>query len=87
MHKGRFECPECRNVYYVDRGAFDSLLTCGKCGTKVGLTVTASKVSECENGLRITLTAVALLGALGSAKLINGWNVFATIIIIGGLIY
>ncbi|HHT9126204.1 MAG TPA: metallopeptidase family protein [Candidatus Brocadiia bacterium] len=86
MHKGLFECPECRQVFYVDNVSLNSLLTCEKCGTKVALIVTP-KTREVELGFRITLTAVALLGALGGAMLINGWNILATIILVGGLIY
>jgi predicted Zn-dependent protease with MMP-like domain len=61
-------------------------LSCEKCGTRVGLVVTLKK-GERELGLRITLVSVALLGALGGAMLINGWNILATIVLIGGLIY
>ncbi|HLG28691.1 MAG TPA: metallopeptidase family protein [Candidatus Brocadiales bacterium] len=86
MRKRLFECPECRQVFYIDNVSLNSLLTCEKCGTRVALIVTP-KPTEGELGLRITLTAVALLGALGGAMLINGWNILATGILIGGLIY
>ncbi len=83
---GLFECPECSQVFYIDKVSLNSQLTCENCGMKVTLIVT-SKVSEPERSFRITLTAVALLGALGGAMLINGWNILATLILIGGLIY
>ncbi len=86
MRKRLFECPECRQVFYIDNVSLNSLLTCEKCGTRVALIVTPKPV-EGELGLRITLTAAALLGALGGAMLINGWNILATGILIGGLIY
>lgn len=86
MRKKLFECPECRQVFYINKTSFNSPLTCEICGTKVILIVTP-KTREEAQGLRITLTAAALLGALGGAMLINGWNILATIILIGGLIY
>lgn len=86
MRKRLFECPECRQAFYINKTSFNSPLTCEICGTKVILIVTP-KTREEEQGLRITLTAVALLGALGGAMLINGWNILITIILIGGLIY
>ncbi len=86
MRKRLFECPECRQAFYIDNVSLNSLLTCEKCGTRVALIVTP-KPTEGELGLRITLTAAALLGALGGAMLINGWNILATGILIGGLIY
>lgn len=86
MSKGLFECPECGEALYLDKVSFNSPLTCGKCGTNVALILTP-KTRECERGLRITLTVAALLGALGGAMLINGWNILATIVLVGGLIY
>lgn len=86
MRKGLFECPECGEVFYVDKLSLNALLTCEKCGSKVTLIITP-KVREWDQGFRITLMVVALLGALGGAMLINGWNILATIVLIGGLIY
>lgn len=95
MRKGLFECPKCGETLYTDSEKPDPQvcpstpnvsLTCRKCGTKVELVISPT-TKGCDKALRITLISVALLGALGGAMLIHGWNIIATLFLIGGLIY
>lgn len=87
-----FTCPNCRYELNVSHGPISLPVNCQNCGVKVFL-IPAFKEDSAEKSKDIRaaffglLTVAGFLGALGAAMLMGGWNLWTTLVIIGGMIY
>ncbi len=92
MSDQSFICPNCRADLMFEGGSFDEPLNCGSCEAKVLFVPTLKRlVPEISMNARTAfigiLAVTAIIGAMGACMLMGGWNFWATLAIIGGMVY
>lgn len=90
MVKDLFRCSHCGQTYRSDEGNQNKSMVCTGCGLTVIPIITRERRKKDTKGFCVLLgyfAIVALLGSLGGAMLMQGWNFWVTFAVLGGIIY
>ncbi|GAB63873.1 MAG: hypothetical protein DWB56_13185 [Candidatus Jettenia sp.] len=90
MTKDLLRCFHCGQIYRIEECNQKKSMICVGCGLRVVPILAVKRHEKDTKGFCVLLgyfAIVALLGSLGGAMLMQGWNFWVTFAVLGGIIY